>query len=433
MLLLTATAAAPTPSPQIQVNTFTDGLQRCPHVAPSSSGFVVVWESNLGDTVRMRFLDPAGAPLGEAITVSDVQTPVPNSSSGCWAAPRVVQLSDGGHVVTWWQQDSQTARGKRFFADGTPAAESFDLNAERAVRPSALSGGGFVIVYMIGGIAVPAEQEIAAQIFANDGTPVVAEFLVNDLTTGAQRLPSVASTPNGGFIAVWESRFSLGDDDDNFSIQARRFDSLGMPLDGQFQVNEIITGRQQRADLGVGPTGEFIVVWDSISSAGDDQSSFSIQRRHFASDGTPLGGQAQVNRTTANWQTLAHVAIASTGEAQIVWESLTSTGNDPSCRSLLTRRFAADGSALDPEEQQVERFWEGAQRWVQVALLPTDDLLVVWMSQSSGGSDVDSYSVQARLMPPSGALFSDDFESGNLDAWLFDSSLQCDRSSTIGF
>ncbi|MEO1086876.1 MAG: hypothetical protein AAFY88_21795 [Acidobacteriota bacterium] len=328
-LLVAATAAAS--SPQIQVNTFTDGLQQCPHAAPTASGgFLVVWESNLGDTIRMRYLGSDGTPAADAITVSDVQTPVPNATSGCFYGPRTALLSDGSHVVTWWRQDLDEVKAKRFLADGT-LAESFDLNAGWRARPSALSGGGFVLVYTTGGISIPANQDVAAQIFANDGTPLVAEFLINQVTVGSQRLPSVASTPDGGFIVVWESGASPGDDNDDFSIQARRFDSLGSPLGDQFQVNDLITGRQQRANLGVGPGGDFIVVWDSVSSAGSDQNPFSIQRRRFASDGTPLGGQSQVNVTTQDWQTFAHVAIASGGEAQIIWESLSSGGNIATC------------------------------------------------------------------------------------------------------
>ena len=41
--------------------------------------------------------------------------------------------------------------------------------------------------------------------------------------------------------------------------------------------------------------GDFVVVWDSLGSFGTASSSDSIQGQHFASDGSIVGGEFQIN------------------------------------------------------------------------------------------------------------------------------------------
>ncbi len=57
--------------------------------------------------------------------------------------------------------------------------------------------------------------------------PVGVEFQANINTTGAQTAPDVAARVDGSFVVVWESdvssQGSLGDDDDDWSVQVRRF------------------------------------------------------------------------------------------------------------------------------------------------------------------------------------------------------------------
>jgi len=53
-------------------------------------------------------------------------------------------------------------------------------------------------------------------------TPIGAEFQVNTYTTKAQGSASVALDADGDFVVVWNSLGSAGSDTSNFSVQCQR-------------------------------------------------------------------------------------------------------------------------------------------------------------------------------------------------------------------
>src|SRR6185369_4186007 len=71
------------------------------------------------------------------------------------------------------------------------------------------------------------------------------------------------------------------------------------PLGSEFQINTYTTGNQQRAAVAAAPAGDFVVAWSSDGSAGSDTSYYSIQARRYDSAGMPVGTQFQVNSNTA--------------------------------------------------------------------------------------------------------------------------------------
>ena len=86
--------------------------------------------------------------------------------------------------------------------------------------------------------------------------PVTAradDVQVNTYTTGLQGFPSVSLDADGDFVVVWQSFGSSGTDD-FFSIQGQRFASDGSPVDSEFQVNTYTTS-SQKPTLGVAGRG----------------------------------------------------------------------------------------------------------------------------------------------------------------------------------
>jgi len=271
------------------------------------------------------------------------------------------------------------------------------------------------------------------------------ELQVNTVTAGDQAVPDVAAFPDGGGVVVWESESSGGSDGSATSIQARLVAADGTPVGVDFQVNTHTPFGQHNAAVAAGP-GTFVVVWDSDGSPGDDGSSFSIQARVFAHDGTPLGDQLQVNTFTAGVQRHPSVAVAADGGFAVVWHSFGSSGDDDSSASVQGRWFEADGTPVGPDVQlntvtfhrqkhpavaaapdgsflavwqdegtgTVEGRWFGAgggalggqvsissgmatfQEWPRVAVARGGGALVVWEASQSAGGDGSGYSVQAR-------------------------------------
>ena len=52
--------------------------------------------------------------------------------------------------------------------------------------------------------------------------------------------------------------------------------------------------------MAAAPDGDFVVVWESNGSSGTDTSSWSIQGQRYASNGSTLGAQFQVNTYTTS-------------------------------------------------------------------------------------------------------------------------------------
>ena len=94
------------------------------------------------------------------------------------------------------------------------------------------------------------------------------EFLINQLSTGDQQSPDVAAFADGGFLVVWQSPVSPGNDTSNHSIVARRLDGDGSPAGSDFQINTYTTYSQRRPKVASRADSSFVVVWQSFFPGG---------------------------------------------------------------------------------------------------------------------------------------------------------------------
>ncbi len=172
-----------------------------------------------------------------------------------------------------------------------------------------------------------------------DGPAVGSQFQVNSYTTDAQYEAAVGGAANGDFVVVWRSEGSYGSDDESYSVQGQRYDADGTPLGGQFQVNSYTTDGQYSPAVGVEANGDFVVVWTSWGSYGSDDSSYSIQSQRYAAAGPLVGGQFQVNSYTTSSQRYPALGVAANGDFVVVWESDGSSGSDTSDDSVQGQRF----------------------------------------------------------------------------------------------
>ncbi len=239
--------------------------------------------------------------------------------------------------------------------------------------------------------------------------PVGGEFQVNTYTTSGQYRPSVSLDADGDFVVVWESIGSSGSDSAGYSIQGQRYAAGGAALGGQFQVNSYTTLNQRAPTVARDAHGDFVVVFSSNGSNGDDTSLHSIQGRRYAAAGTAQGEQFQINAYTTDNQQSAVVSVNADGDFVVVWHSLGSSAGDNSLHSIQGQRFAAGGAALGGEFQ-VNTFTTGYQVAPAVALDAVGDFVVVWHSAGSSGGDTSFYSVQGQRYAAGGAALGGEFQ-----------------------
>ena len=436
-LLLVVIAGVPTASAQepfalgdpLQVNTYTTGGQSFPRVATfDDGGFVVVWQSDgsTGDdqdetSVQARRFAADGTPLAGEMQVN-VATTAQQSSPA-------VAVSGDQILVVWAGPDGGATgglgldfgvQGRLFTTAGAAAGNEFQINTYTNFyqwRPSVAAlgdGGDFIVAWdSFGSETVSNNWEVQAQRVAADGTLLGAPLAINSYTTGSQLDSRVLAMPTGGFLAAWSGPAPLDGIDGD--IRARCYAESGAPLTVEFQVNDQTTGEQSQPALSVDEvSGDFVVVWESATSAGDGDG--GIEARRFDSNAQPLGSEFMVQTTTALEQGLPAIAHGAEGDFTVVWRSREDV---PGFEwSLRGQRFTASGSPLGGEFVVVPGPDEG-DLLSDLARNTAGELVMVWDASNGNGNgngnDTDgTASFAQRFSLP---LFADGFESGDTTAW----------------
>lgn len=298
-------------------------------------------------------------------------------------------MTPGGAFVAVWQ-DSCDILARRFDASGRPLDETElqvnDFTPPCAYIPNVAAdpSGNFVVAWTSYGSpgSDSDDNSIQARRFSSDGTPAGPQFQVNTYTTADQRLPAVATDVTGNFVIAWTTR---QDGNEGYGYvndsHARRFSTDGTPLGDDFRVNTLPGSRREFAFPGIAmtPDGEFVVVWESDTSAGTDNY-YSIQARRYDRDGAPVEAQFQVNAYTTGIQVSPRAAIDSEGRLLVVWESHVPPSD------IRARRFGRPGSPEEFAEFPVDALTDDSAWMPSVALGPDESFVVVW-NQTDGDGD----------------------------------------------
>ena len=239
-------------------------------------------------------------------------------------------------------------------------------------------------------------------------TPNGDQFQVNTYTTSFQPFPDLAVAPSGDFVVTWTSSGSPGNDQSYTSIQAQRLAVDGSPLGGQFQVNTFTPMIQMQPKVDIGPGGTFVIAWSGFGSPGND-GGYSVQAQRFAADGVPQGAQFQVNTYTTGTQYAVGLTSFPDGGFVLVWTSDGSSGSDASSSSIQRQAYDAAG-VPQGGELQVNTYTTSVQGAPAIDSDAEGSFVVVWRSDGSDGSDTSFSSVQGRIFDASGVPLGPDFQ-----------------------
>lgn len=202
---------------------------------------------------------------------------------------------------------------------------------------------------------------------AQGPSPVGVEFQVNSYTTNDQIRSAAAMTAEGDFAVVWDSYFQDGS---FWGVFGQRFDGEGNPEGDQFQVNTYTTMRQMRPAVAADAQG-FVVVWATYEP---DGAVFGVFGQRYDANGSPAGGEFQVNTYTAEYQLFPAVASRPTGGFVVVWESNEQDGDG---YGISGRRYDAEGKP-EGDEFAVNSYTTSDQTQPVVATNASDGFVVVW-------------------------------------------------------
>ncbi len=320
--------------PDFVVNTSTTGLQYTPSVGIDDSGnFVVAWaETSAFQGVRAQRFDATGVRRGAEFVVRD-------SAAGSGGARRPsVAMAPGGEFSVIWQESAgpsvTNVIGQSYDASGLPVGAEFGVNNattdpdSRVPVADADQFGNFVVVWMAR--SGPSSKALGRR-FAPGGVPRGAEFVASSNPTGPEYLPSVASGRDGSFVVAW------AEGSPHTEILARRFDTNGVPLGGDFRIDEYTTASARVPKVDVDADGDIVITWQSAH----DGSGTGIFARRFDSAGAPTSSEFRVNTYTSGTQSFAGVAGDPAGNFVVTWLSEGQNGVD----GVFAQRYAGGLSA----------------------------------------------------------------------------------------
>lgn len=301
-----------------------------------------------------------------------------------------------------------TRVGSEFFVTTTPSNRHYEVSV------TSLDTGGFVAVWKELGGADRSSTGIHGRIFAPDGTPAGDDFLVNSTTHLSQRMPDVTTLNDGNFVVVWEDAGS------DFSIRGRVFGPDGTPLGADFIINDSTTGHQNTPDVAALADGGFVVTWQGASV--QDGSGAAIVARTFNSDGTPRTlpdgtprPDVPVNTTTPGNQLDPAVTGLDDGGFAILWRDYSKSAPDFWGTGIRGRVFNSDGAAPDDDFVVPSAMWN-SQVAPGVTRLADGRFVAVWQDGSSTGGDTSGWAVRARFFNPDGTTTGDDFVVSSITA-----------------
>ncbi|MEQ9696022.1 calcium-binding protein [Shimia sp. SDUM112013] len=204
---------------------------------------------------------------------------------------------------------------------------------------------------------------------------VGTETLVNTQTALDQENSHVTWLQNGNILVTWES---LEQDGSGDGIFAQMFDGTGAPIGGEFQVNTTTASTQLVPQVVPVQGGGFVVVW---YGTGD------IYRQLYDEDGTALGGELFVNTTLFGGQYDFVIDPLVDGGFVVSWRS---AGQDGSFNGVYAQTFNNLGSDTYTEFQ-VNTTTLNNQTDPDFAGLVSGNMVAVWQSQTLSTSDRGIY------------------------------------------
>jgi hypothetical protein len=358
------------------VSTQNAGGNVLPDVATNSAGgFAVVWQR---DHIVAKIFD-AHADPGAEFQVGDGDFPA-------------VGMAPDGEFTVVWLDDLPAPAVAAVFAQRFSSSGS-QLGPESTVS-NASDNPSFPDVAMdendrsaIAWVSGNPDVILSGRRYDGAANAFGPPFQISTSTTSIVGFPTIAMAPDGRFVVVW------GSTDQQSNIAARLFDSSGSPLGDQFQVNTI-PNFADNPSVASDASGNFVVVWNRLVVQGMD---YDLLAQRFSSSGSRLGAEFGIGGLVNDIDVSdspPKVASAADGSFTIVWTRETS---NPDGVNILAQRFASDGSLIGPQFQVNKKPGLAAFN-PSISSTPDGDFVIAWDGYTLGQSDDNIYAARYTVL-----------------------------------
>ena len=325
--------------------------QEKPQVALlQGGGAVIVWQGGKYgfQKIYARFLSPNGTLLARDLLVNTYRP-------GFQINPAVAVLTDGSIIVVWASDgqdgDLQGIFGQRLSAAGAKLGREFRLNQwtaknQRTPAVAALANGSFVAVWVSELQRAPASVDIYTRIFNSSGVAAGDEFPVNPDPTNICANPSLAASPQSGFMVAWSQKDvaalavegeiaglpSTSRSTNGWDVVGSLFDVNGASVTSPVRLNTYVYGDQYAPKVSA-CDNRYMTVWTSL---GQDGSREGVFGQFLTGSGAFEGPEFPVNTTTISRQIQPAVAADGVNRFLVVWSSfVANTSFDLYARTYL--------------------------------------------------------------------------------------------------
>jgi hypothetical protein len=346
------------------------------------------------------FANPVAADSSQLQTLTAefrVNTYIPDKQ----AVPHMTRLINDEYIITWssFGQDGSSwgVYAQRYANNGTALGNEFRVNNytidnQSQSWPAALSGGGFVIVWHSLN-QDGSDNGVYGRLYANNGTALSNEFLVNMYTSGEQSYPVVFSDDQGEFLVLWQGGGVFG----------RYYLNNGTAITNQFQANGYSSSDISRATAAALSNNTWVITWHSF---GQDGSSYGIFAKIYSNHTVVLAPEFRVNQHTQNAQ-MAPVVIHFTDDFIIIFMSQgNNTDSNLGNESVYARHYSDNGTALRDE---FPISFSPLCPWgrVSATVLNQDYFIVIWKAY---GNMMFNFDVYGRVCLRNGSCIGSAFQ-----------------------
>lgn len=355
-----------------------------------------------------------GAPIRLSASDSRINRSTVNSHLMGHYQPRrnVAGLTGRGYAVTWLQHDVNAPVGavgsrvhaRRFMSDGRPrdATDIVLSESSGAFHYSPAIAALFHDTMVIAWWQDFPTNSVYIRRIDENGQPIeITAVLASTIEDGVKDDVTVTRLAGGGFVVVWSTYAEVAGSPECGRLMMRRYGIVGSPLDAvEQQVNATTgCGRHYQPSVAPRPDGSFVVSWRGAPTSIQGK----IFTRRFAADGSALDAiDTRVSPAGQGEERFPSIAALSSGGYVVTWR------NDQT-QAVYLRRFDLNGSALDGNPVLVSL---RAQEPV-IAALPDDAVFVAWRYRPPG---LQPREIQARRYSSTGLPLDADPFAVNLVA-----------------
>jgi len=354
-----------------------------------NKGFVVTWRderSGDGEIYAQRF-DSLANPLGNNFSVNEG-----DGSFSEYSIPSVAVSHESNFVITWLENKNSEfgVFAKLYNHNGEKLTDIFKVNdqnnsIDKYTTPDAGMDdiGNFIIVWA--DLRQNTSRDIFAQRFDNEGNRLGVNFKVNDDDNDRfHGHPSVSVFPDGNYVVTW-----IDERNYFYNIYAQQFDENGIPVAGNFMVNDVEDGQQFTPIVCTSLSGRFVITWKDQREGG--VIFFDIFSQIYDEVGTPVGSNMKIHDDENSMYYLTPPAsdMDSTGNFIIAWND-NHIGND----QIYAKKFDKQGNRIDSTFQVNTDEGSGDQINPAICATESGNSAIVWQDFRNGNDDIYVQSIK---------------------------------------